>query len=90
VSLCAWTKEVVESLGWSYLVLNEPAAVRNANVRFLAGYRREWLLNQDVLKQSYTQAVVAISCTDLIMLVYNMIRASLLVTVRVQRVRVPA
>ncbi|MGO9154456.1 TnsA-like heteromeric transposase endonuclease subunit [Mycobacterium sp.] len=49
VRLCAWTKEIVESLGWSYLVLNEPVAVRIANVRFLAGYRREWLANQDVL-----------------------------------------
>jgi hypothetical protein len=49
VRLCAWTKEIVESLGWSYLVLNEPAAVRIANVRFLAGYRREWLVNQDLL-----------------------------------------
>jgi hypothetical protein len=51
VRLCAWTKEVVESLGWSYLVLNEPAAIRIANVRFLAGYRREWLLNKDVLAE---------------------------------------
>jgi len=49
VRLCAWTKEIVESLGWSYLVLHEPVAVRIANVRFLAGYRREWLTNQDVL-----------------------------------------
>jgi hypothetical protein len=49
VRLCAWTKEIVESLGWSYLVLNEPVAVRIANVRFLAGYRREWMVNQDVL-----------------------------------------
>ena len=49
VRLCAWTKEIVESLGWSYLVLHEPVAVRIANVRFLAGYRREWLANQDVL-----------------------------------------
>jgi hypothetical protein len=49
VGLCAWTKEIVESLGWSYLVFNEPLAVRIANVRFLAGYRREWLVNRDVL-----------------------------------------
>lgn len=49
VRLCVWTREIVESLGWSYLVLHEPVAVRIANVRFLAGYRREWLANQDVL-----------------------------------------
>ena len=35
----------VESLGWSYLVVNEPPPIRLANVRFLAGYRREWLVN---------------------------------------------
>lgn len=40
---------MVESLGWSYVVVNEPSAIRLANVRFLAGYRREWLINQDIL-----------------------------------------
>jgi hypothetical protein len=49
VKLCAWTKKIVESMGWSYLVVNEPAAICIANVRFLAGYRRQWLVNQDVL-----------------------------------------
>lgn len=49
VRLCAWTRKIVESMGWSYLVVNEPAAIRIANVRFLAGYRRQWLVNQDVL-----------------------------------------
>jgi hypothetical protein len=36
-------------LGWDYLVLHEPVTVRIANIRFLAGYRREWLVNQNVL-----------------------------------------
>lgn len=49
--LCAWTREIVESLGWSYRVVSEPARGRLANVRFLGGYRREWLLNQDVLRE---------------------------------------
>jgi hypothetical protein len=49
--LCAWTKAVVEPTAWSYLVVNEPAARHMANVRFLAGYRREWLVDQDVLAQ---------------------------------------
>jgi len=31
--------------------MSEPAAFRIANVRFLAGYRREWLVNQDVVAQ---------------------------------------
>jgi hypothetical protein len=47
--LCDWTKKIVESLGWDYLVLNEPVTVRIANIRFLAGYRREWLVEQNVL-----------------------------------------
>jgi hypothetical protein len=49
VGLCAWTKAAVELMGWSYLVVNEPEAIRIGNVRFLAGYRREWLIDQDVL-----------------------------------------
>lgn len=48
VRLCRWTKLVVESLGWSYKIVNEPDIVRMGNVRFLAGYRREWLINQDI------------------------------------------
>ncbi len=48
--LCAWTRIVVESIGWTYLVVSEPDPIWIANVRFLAGYRREWLLNQDVLE----------------------------------------
>jgi hypothetical protein len=47
--LCAWTKLIVESLGWSYLVVNEPPPILLANMRFLAGYRRDWLVNQDIL-----------------------------------------
>ena len=49
--LCAWTRGIVESLGWSYQVVGEPPLVRLANVRYVAGYRREWLLNQDVLRE---------------------------------------
>jgi hypothetical protein len=47
--LCAWTRQIVESLGWSYLVVNEPPRIRLATVRFLAGYRRDWLINQRIL-----------------------------------------
>ena len=53
--LCAWTRLIVESLGWSYLVVNEPDPVRFGNVRFLAGYRREWLINQDILADIRSQ-----------------------------------
>jgi hypothetical protein len=47
--LCAWTRVLVESVGWSYMVAHEPPRARLANVRFLAGYRREWLINTRIL-----------------------------------------
>jgi hypothetical protein len=49
--VCRWTREVVESLGWEYRVLTEPPPVRLANVSFLAGYRREWLVNTEALQE---------------------------------------
>jgi hypothetical protein len=49
--LCGWTRRIVESLGWSYRVVNEPPQIRLANVRFLAGYRRDWLINQSILDE---------------------------------------
>ncbi|WP_376713471.1 hypothetical protein [Mycobacterium intracellulare] len=33
------------------LVVNEPPRILLANVRFLAGYRREWLINQPILAE---------------------------------------
>lgn len=45
VLLCAWTRMVVESKGWSYRVVNEPPRTRLENIRFLAGYRRDWLFD---------------------------------------------
>lgn len=38
----AWTRQVVESCGWHYEVWSEPPRDELENVRFLAGYRREW------------------------------------------------
>jgi hypothetical protein len=49
--LCAWTREIVESLDWSYRVVSEPPRIRLANIRYLAGYRREWLLHDSVLRE---------------------------------------
>jgi hypothetical protein len=51
IFLCAWTRQIVESLGWSYVVENEPPRIRLANVRFVAGYRREWLINTPILNE---------------------------------------
>jgi hypothetical protein len=49
--LCAWTRQVLESLGCSYRIFTEPPPVELANLRFLAGYRREWLNNQAILAE---------------------------------------
>jgi hypothetical protein len=46
----AWTKSVVEARGWSYQVWSEPPRVELENVRFLAGYRRSWLVNQEAVR----------------------------------------
>ncbi|GFH39229.1 TnsA-like heteromeric transposase endonuclease subunit [Streptomyces pacificus] len=43
----AWTREAVESRGWHYEVWSEPPDAELANVRFLAGYRRDWLFEPD-------------------------------------------
>ncbi len=51
VVLCAWTRRVVESLGWSYRVVHEPPRILLSNVRFLAGYRRDWLISQSTLDE---------------------------------------
>ncbi|MHA4855141.1 TnsA-like heteromeric transposase endonuclease subunit [Rhodococcus sp. MSC1_016] len=45
----AWTRLVVESRGWRYQIASEPAEPEFSNVRFLAGYRRDWLFDEDLL-----------------------------------------
>ncbi|MFI2507904.1 TnsA-like heteromeric transposase endonuclease subunit [Streptomyces sp. NPDC018972] len=45
----AWTRQVVQGCGWRYQVWSEPAPTPLENVRFLAGYRREWLFPGDLL-----------------------------------------
>jgi hypothetical protein len=44
-----WTREIVESRGWEYRVDTEPPRVYVENVRFLAGYRRSWLIPEEPL-----------------------------------------
>jgi hypothetical protein len=49
VLLSTWTRIILESLGWGYLIASEtPIALRD-NVRLLSGYRKGWFLNEDVL-----------------------------------------
>ncbi|GFG71489.1 hypothetical protein MSEN_32090 [Mycolicibacter senuensis] len=44
-----WARQLVEDRGWDYEVWSEPPPVELANLRFLAGYRDERRINQDVL-----------------------------------------
>lgn len=44
-----WTRMLVEARGWRYDVRCEPPAARLENVRFLAGYRRDWLFDPGLL-----------------------------------------
>jgi hypothetical protein len=46
-----WTRELVESRGWTYEVSSEPPVVELENIRFLAGYRRDWLVSQVLLDE---------------------------------------
>jgi hypothetical protein len=45
-----WTRRVVEARGWKYEVWSDPPAAELENIRFLAGYRREWLFNPEILE----------------------------------------
>ncbi|WP_235192979.1 TnsA-like heteromeric transposase endonuclease subunit [Streptomyces viridochromogenes] len=40
-----WTRRLVETRGWRYVVWSEPAPAELENLRFLAGYRRDWLFD---------------------------------------------
>lgn len=46
-----WTRQAVESRGWKYEIWSEPPAVELENIRFLAGYRRDWLFSPEVLEE---------------------------------------
>ncbi|MFF6911778.1 TnsA-like heteromeric transposase endonuclease subunit [Streptomyces sp. NPDC012466] len=47
----AWTRQAVESHGWRYEVWCEPPETELDNIRFLAGYRRDWLFSPDLLQE---------------------------------------
>jgi hypothetical protein len=51
IRLLELTREVVQLRGWDYEIACEPEKVFFANVRFLAGYRRDWLFAPDVLAE---------------------------------------
>ncbi|WP_371632171.1 TnsA-like heteromeric transposase endonuclease subunit [Streptomyces sp. NBC_01259] len=46
-----WAREAVLSRGWDFEVWCEPPEAELANLRFLAGYRRDWLFSEDLLTE---------------------------------------
>jgi hypothetical protein len=53
---CSWTLQVLESIGWSYRIVSEQLPQPLNNVRFLAGYRRDWLIDTEALAELRSQA----------------------------------
>lgn len=51
-----WTAQVMEHLHWRYDVLTTVPSTRLENVRYLAGYRRDWLINPDILAELRSRA----------------------------------
>ncbi|WP_256260217.1 TnsA-like heteromeric transposase endonuclease subunit [Streptomyces atratus] len=45
----SWTQEAVTSRGWRYEVWSEQDPAVLENIRFLAGYRRDWLFDPDLI-----------------------------------------
>ena len=62
----ALTRELLDRRGWIYAVVTEYPAEFLANVRFLAGFRREWLINQEALAvlRSERESLVGMSVGD--------------------------
>jgi hypothetical protein len=69
-----WAGELVAECGWGFEVWSEPDPMALANVRFLAGYRRTWLFDPELVDQvdaavatgmSFGEAerAVAVRCT---------------------------
>ncbi|CAG6399038.1 conserved hypothetical protein [Actinacidiphila cocklensis] len=46
-----WVRQAVESRGWRFEIWSEPPPVELENIRFLAGYRRGWLFDAELLEE---------------------------------------
>lgn len=57
----AWTRQLIEDLGWDYEVWSEPPPIELANLRFLAGYRNESQMNQDLIGSLQTARLHGLS-----------------------------
>jgi hypothetical protein len=49
--LLGHTRALFEARGWRYEIACEPNEVTYANIKFLAGYRRDWLFDEGVLAE---------------------------------------
>jgi hypothetical protein len=60
-STLAWTRDVVERHGWRYEVWSEPPEAELGNLRFLAGFRRGWLFDSNLLDDLRAAAFQGVS-----------------------------
>jgi hypothetical protein len=58
----ALTRELVERRGWIYAAVTEYPRDFLTNVRFLAGYRRDWLINSRTLEVLRSERASLVSC----------------------------
>ncbi|MBS2964770.1 TnsA-like heteromeric transposase endonuclease subunit [Actinocrinis puniceicyclus] len=59
-----WTRYAVEQRGWRYEVWSEPPVVYLENVRFLAGYRRQWLFDPGLLDALKTSGLAGLTIAE--------------------------
>ena len=64
VSTFEWTRAAVQSRGWGYEVASEPPKMELENVRFLAGYRRDWLFDDELLDELRATDPFAVNTED--------------------------
>ncbi|MCH9733542.1 MAG: TnsA-like heteromeric transposase endonuclease subunit [Actinomycetia bacterium] len=62
----AWTRQVVESRGWSYEVFTGVEPTLSGNIRFLAGYRRTDYFRDDVLEMMSSPELVGLTVAEAI------------------------
>ncbi len=56
-----WAGDTIQSRGWAYRIVTEPAPALLSNIRFLAGYRRPWQFPQrdvDLVEEATREATI--------------------------------
>lgn len=57
----AWTRKLVEAMGWGFEVFSEPDPVVASNLRFIAGFRRVEVIPSDCLADLRSRSLVGLS-----------------------------